>query len=110
MMATEYGNELSQKQFHDFYQKLAERPILRSIYNEYATTDADHLTLEQFKAFLIQKQMLNVVDANVADIINQYEPDPYTKVRSPDDRVDWRVVIIPLLIRSFRVMYFMPAR
>ena len=80
MMAAEYGNDLSQQQFHDFYQKLAERPILRAIYNEYAVTDEDHLTLDQFKAFLIEKQMMNVVDANVVDIINQYETDQKKKV------------------------------
>ena len=80
-MATEYGNELSQQQFHDFYHKLAERPILRDIFNEYATNTGDYLDLDHFKVFLIEKQMMNVTDPNVVDIINQYEPDQKMKVR-----------------------------
>lgn len=79
MMATEYGNELSQQQFHDFYHKLAERPILRDIFNEYATNTGDYLDLDHFKVFLIEKQMMNVTDPNVVDIINQYEPDQKMK-------------------------------
>ena len=79
MMATEYGNELSQQQFHDFYHKLAERPILRDIFNEYATNTGDYLDLDHFKVFLIEKQMMNVTDLNVVDIINQYETDQKMK-------------------------------
>ena len=80
MMATEYGNELSQDQFHAFYHKLAERPILREIFNEFAVGNGESLTLEQFKAFLVQKQTMNVADPNVVDIINRYEPDQKKKV------------------------------
>ena len=80
MMAAEYGNLLNQQEFHDFYHKLAERPVLRSIYTDYASTNEGYLELAQFKAFLIEKQMMNVTDANVVDIINQYEPDQKIKV------------------------------
>ena len=82
-MATEYGNQLSQQEFHDFYQKLAERPILRDIFNEYATSDGECFTLDEFKTFLREKQFMNVIDANVVDIINQYEPDQRKKVGDP---------------------------
>ena len=80
MMATEYGNELNQEQFHAFYHKLAERPILREIFNEFAGANSESLSLAEFKAFLVKKQAMNVGDANVIDLINRYEPEQKKKV------------------------------
>merc|ERR1719193_611802 len=79
MMATEYGNELNQEQFHAFYHKLAERPILREIFNEFAGANSESLSLAEFKAFLVEKQAMNVGDANVIDLINRYEPEQKKK-------------------------------